>query len=297
MMHSTPPLPPFEGFQALLTVARCGSFSGAASEMGLTHGSVSRRIQHVEQWLGTQLFERHGRGVPLTPAGLPMVRPVEESFSQLARAAEPWRSPRGPDTVRISVLPSFAKLWLLPHMSKLQGAPVDLRLEILIQYELADFTNDRIDLAIRHGNGPWGSLHSQLLFSETLVVAAAPSIGDQLGADAPIDALLRFPLIHNSDSSDWRAWLGGRGVPFTARTIDYRFEDYDIALAAAEAGLGVVLLRRPFADAYLATGKLVTVSEACVANPKAHYIVTPDTSPSASTTRLIERLCLAAAPH
>src|SRR3546814_12656149 len=35
-----------------------------------SHGSVSRRIASLEHWLGASLFERHGRGVRLTPAGL-----------------------------------------------------------------------------------------------------------------------------------------------------------------------------------------------------------------------------------
>ena len=70
MAHSLFDLPPLEGLIAMLAAAEEGSFSAAAAKLGLTHGSVSRRIAALEHWLGASLFERHGRGVRRTPAGL-----------------------------------------------------------------------------------------------------------------------------------------------------------------------------------------------------------------------------------
>ena len=48
-------------------------------------------------------------------------------------------------------------------------------------------------------------------------------------------ALLDKPLLHDSDVTGWRTWFDALGVPSRARR-DRRFEDYNLVLAAAEAG-------------------------------------------------------------
>jgi DNA-binding transcriptional LysR family regulator len=57
------------GLQVLVTVARRGSFSGAAEELTLTQPAVSRQIAALERRLGVALFRRAARGVHPTPAG------------------------------------------------------------------------------------------------------------------------------------------------------------------------------------------------------------------------------------
>lgn len=61
--------PPLVALDTVRVVARAGSLTEAATELGLTHGTVSRRLASVESWLGQTLFERHARGVRPTPEG------------------------------------------------------------------------------------------------------------------------------------------------------------------------------------------------------------------------------------
>src|SRR3546814_10631765 len=106
----------------MLAAAEEGSFSAAAAKLGLTHGSVSRRIASLEHWLGASLFERHGRGVRLTPAGLRFAHDSRQSLGRLSHSAEQWRPRRGRQTVRMSAVPSFARLWRSEeHTSELQS--------------------------------------------------------------------------------------------------------------------------------------------------------------------------------
>ncbi len=55
--------------EIFLAAADCGSFSGAAERLYVTHSTVSRTIQALEGELETRLFIRGSRGVSLTPAG------------------------------------------------------------------------------------------------------------------------------------------------------------------------------------------------------------------------------------
>jgi LysR family glycine cleavage system transcriptional activator len=85
--------PPLASLETVCTVARQGSFLAAAGVAGLTHGAISRRVAAVENWLGTTLFERHARGVRLTPDGQRFVGRIEQAFGIIDSAANQWRSP------------------------------------------------------------------------------------------------------------------------------------------------------------------------------------------------------------
>ncbi len=59
-------LPPTDSLVAALTALRLGSFSAAASELGITHAAVSRRIAVAEEWAGER---RKARSMPEQPPG------------------------------------------------------------------------------------------------------------------------------------------------------------------------------------------------------------------------------------
>ena len=68
-------------------VARKGTVSGAAAEMGVHHATVIRHIDALEQRLGVKLFQRHARGYTATEAGqdlLQVAQATDDQFTQLA---------------------------------------------------------------------------------------------------------------------------------------------------------------------------------------------------------------------
>lgn len=262
----------------------------------MTHGTISRRIQMVEGWLGTPLFERHARGVVLTPAGQRFAAQTERALSLIAETAEQWRPRRGIPTVKVSVLPSFAKLWLLPRLVEVQGNPQDIRVELLFEHRLSDVAGGQADVALRYGQGHWPGLNAHELFGERLYPVASPRLAAALG-DAPgPDAIAALPLLHDSDTSQWRAWLAANGLRYAPRAIDRRFEDYDLVLAAAEAGLGVALLRSPLADHWVKEGRLLPLSGSFIDNPLKHFVVLRDDETRGAVLRFSERL-MACADH
>jgi LysR family glycine cleavage system transcriptional activator len=62
-------LPSLNALKAFEAAARHVSFTEAAGELFVTHAAISRHIRELEEYLGTQLFLRTGRGVALTEAG------------------------------------------------------------------------------------------------------------------------------------------------------------------------------------------------------------------------------------
>jgi DNA-binding transcriptional LysR family regulator len=59
---------PWDDLRYFLAVARSGSLSGAARELGVNHSTVLRRIHSYEERQGVRLFERLPTGYALTQA-------------------------------------------------------------------------------------------------------------------------------------------------------------------------------------------------------------------------------------
>ncbi|MGL5839557.1 MAG: LysR substrate-binding domain-containing protein [Sphingorhabdus sp.] len=270
-MHSYERLPPFDGLVAMLAAAEQGSFSAAAESLGLTHGSVSRRIAQLEHWLGAAVFERQARGVVLTPAGQRFAATASKAVGLLTEQAEQWRPRKGQQRVRLSMVPSFARLWLIPRLAELQGD--DLIVDLITEHRPSDLDAREADIAIRYGTGPFHDVDAQLLFSEDLVPCASPQIATGLLAHPSGEELLRHCLIHDSNHGHWQAWLAREGIRYHPRASDRRFEDYDLVLEAAAAGLGIALLRRPLADSWVERRALTLLSNDALANSAAHHIV------------------------
>lgn len=77
----------WEEIKTAYQVARKGTVSGAADELGVHHATVIRHIDALEGRLGVKLFQRHARGYTPTEAGQDLLRvaqATDDQFSQLA---------------------------------------------------------------------------------------------------------------------------------------------------------------------------------------------------------------------
>jgi len=100
-----------------LAVAEAGSFSRAADRLGISQPSVSQQMRELEAGLRVTLFQRRGKRILLTTAGLvfeeharTILRQLENLFEELS--GEPGRL-RG--TLRLGVVP-FLDVALMPHL-------------------------------------------------------------------------------------------------------------------------------------------------------------------------------------
>jgi len=293
-MHSSIGLPPLEALAAMLAAARSGSFSAAAIELGITHGTVSRRVHAVESWLGAPLFERHGRGVRLTPTGEHFSRQVEIALSRITEVAADFRTVKRTARVRLSVLPSFARLWLVPRLAALQGERADFAIQVSAEHRLARLDAGEADIAIRYGRGRWPGVDARLMFEEHWFPVATPAIARRLRRRGA-SALLGETLLHDTDTKQWKSWCENAGIAYRPRGGERRFEDYDLVLAAAQSGLGIAIARWPLAAAALDAGPLVRLPGPSLASPLAHYLVTRTGEHRSAVLRFAERLLSEAA--
>ena len=282
-------LPSSEALQAMLVAAELGSLTAAAEEVGVTHGALSRRIQGLESWLGQPIFERHGRGVTLTPAGEMFARRVEKSLDAISTVATDLRTSGHRGVVRLSVLPSVARLWVMPRLKILQGEPTDVVIQLSCEHRMAGLEAREADIAIRAGSGEWSGVQAHLLFPERMYPLASAERARQLTGASPAD-LLGETLLHDSDAAGWRRYFRERAVVYRPRGGERRFDDYDLTLAAAANGIGIALARDPLSRDVERSGVVVRLDDRDMLGDRSHFLVMRVGEARSSVLRIAERL-------
>lgn len=293
MNHISQPLLPLDTLRAFEAAARTGSFSSAADSLNVTHGAVSRQIAKLERWLGQRLFDRQARGVGLTPEGQRLFLRTIEALALIADSSDRWIEAKGSAVVRLASLPSVSGLWLMPRLKALEAGVPDLRVELIIDHRESNLADDGIDLALRCGRGGIPRRHSVQLFEEHCFPIAAPDLAAKIGKGKP-ERILAYPLIHDSDASGWRAWLGAQGLDYRPRRQDRRFEDYNLVLDAAVHGLGIALARPPLVQDVLTRGRVVAVDDRTVLNPVAYWLDRPEGNLRPAAAEFARRIMQAA---
>ena len=101
-----------KNIKAFLSIAETLNLTAAASNIGLTQPSITKRLLNLESELGTALFDRHRRGMTLTAAGskfLQRARRIQQEYEQ-GRAELKYLVDAGIDTLRIGAGPLFLSL-------------------------------------------------------------------------------------------------------------------------------------------------------------------------------------------
>lgn len=287
-MHKTLPLPPLTAIRVFEAVARHGSFTNAASELGMTQAAVSYQIKVLEDRIGAPVFLRRPRQIALTEVGQRLAPVVTQVFEQLSEA---YVNARGgaQGTLVISTIATFASNWLARRLGSFQIAHPSLAVRLQTEPHLVDFSREEVDIGIRSGRGAWPGLAAHRLidadFSPMLSPGLAASIG---GVKEPAD-LLRLPLLDPGDPW-WARWFAAANVPVEGLAsrpgASMGAQVYEGN--AATAGQGVAILTPAFFAAELADGRLIQPFDLLCDESQAYWLVYPDSrrnSPKISAFR------------
>ncbi len=145
------PRMPLEVLRYVVLIAENGSSLAAADLVNLTASSLSRKIALLEHALGVTLFERHSRGMRLTPTGnlvAEAARQIIQRMERLSADIEEVESV-GHGSVRIHVSQSLVERFLMPclirmartypHMKTFLHIAAGRQAERALVHDLADF--------------------------------------------------------------------------------------------------------------------------------------------------------------
>lgn len=232
--------------KVFLALWREGSLTRAALQLGVNISTVSRRLEGLEETLGTRLFDRTPEGaLPTAAAGrlAPFAEGMEQAALGFAHGLEGFEvEPEG--TVRLAAPPGLSDQFLARSLPGLVERHPGLRIELPSSTDYADLTRREADLALRIIRPTSGDLVAKLLVGSDWGIFASPERAESIGklrrADQTTWVCWGEELLHMPDAQ----WLDARVPP---EQVLLRSNGMTGLIEAMRAGMGAMVLPRPYA--------------------------------------------------
>ncbi|RKZ70653.1 MAG: LysR family transcriptional regulator [Gammaproteobacteria bacterium] len=141
----------WRALQDVVTVAETGSLSAAARRLNVSQPTVGRRIEQLEEQLGTLLFNRTARGLILTRVGegiLSHAKQMEEGALAIERVVT-GANQELQGNVRVSLIEDLGIQWLPQKLTEFHKEFPQLAIEVNIDNRNVDLLRREADIAIR----------------------------------------------------------------------------------------------------------------------------------------------------
>lgn len=245
-----------------VAVATHRSFARAAALRGVSRSAVSHAIRDLEERLGVRLFHRTTRSVMPTEAGAALLISLEPALAMIDQALsgiDAFRSePRG--MLRLNI-PRGAAALLEKVLCEFAGRYPEIQVEVTTNDAFVDTVREGFDAGVRFGE----SLAQDMIAlpfgpQQRFAVVASPTYFERFAAPQAPDDLTghncigrRFP---SGVAHQWEFEKDGRELSVSV-SGQLSFDDGQMILAAARAGLGIAQVFEAEAAADLAAGRLV----------------------------------------
>lgn len=157
-------------------------------------------------------------------------------------------------------------------MDALRETVPTLNLRLHMSNTVEKLRSGGIETAIRYGSGPFPGVVSVVLCADLLTPVCSPALGI-----SSLDDLRGSTLIHIDGRSrptpkpDWSRWCAQAGITGVDTDAGPRFPDSMLAVQAAIAGQGVVIVSRVLAADALAAGLLEAPFSQTLAGDAYHF--------------------------
>jgi LysR family glycine cleavage system transcriptional activator len=247
---------PLTALRTFEVAARRLSFKDAADELCVSATTVSNQIRELERDWGCKLFIRKTRAVVLTDEGRSLSQVVTRAFDDIRAEIETHLHPSR-KVVTLAVGPIFGARWLVPRLARFRLHHPRIDLVLRDSPRITDAAMMSTHLAVDWGTGNWSGLDSHPLMNITYAPVLSPDLLAERGTLADPCDLDRFPIIHQRDRSEWRAWFALAGCADLVTPEETMITDSNMVIQAALCGQGVSLGIFPFVQAEVDAGRLV----------------------------------------
>ena len=267
------------GMAVFARVVEAQSFTTAATQLGMSRSAVSKAIAGLENRLGARLLNRTTRRLALTEVGQAFyercARIVAEAEDAELAVSRLQAAPRG--VLRLSAPVSFGILHLAPALPGFMQRYSELRVEIDLADRMVNLIEEGYDLAVRIGALPDSSLIARRLADNNMVVCAAPSYWRRRGKPSEPRDLTGHACLTYAYQRNPNEWpFVGPGGRFNVRVDGPLLSNNgDLSIAAALAGLGIVVSPCFLCGSHLAEGRLEAVLQDWMPPPGGIHAVYP----------------------
>jgi len=239
----------WDDIRIFLAVHRQHTLASAAARLGLDTSTVSRRLAALEHDLGERLFDRTREGLVPARAAERVVaaaEAMEAAHARLTRDASDLEQ-LAEGVVRISTAPGFASTFISPALPRLRRQHPRIVIELDSHVAPRDLTRHEADIAVRSVRSTGAELITTKLGTAAWVAAASPRLAASLGRVSTWNAAPWIQWDRDLASFAPARWVAAHVVP---AQIALRTSDFLAQLAAARAGLGLMLAPVPYIEAW-----------------------------------------------
>ncbi|MGG8037201.1 LysR family transcriptional regulator [Klebsiella aerogenes] len=283
---------------SFVTVAREGSFTRAAAQLGVTQPALSQAISGLEERMQIRLLTRTTRSVSPTAAGERLLQSVghriDEIESELDMLTELRDKPAG--IVRITCGPNVLKTTLLPKLAPLLREYPDIHIEFDANHGFRDIVADRFDAGVRLGD---------TIDKDMIAMPIGPKL--RMAAAASPDYFARYPVPKTPHDLTQHQCINMRMVRSGGIYVwefdheggelkvrvngQLTFNTSDHVVDAALAGLGIAFLPEEEFGPHIREGRLVRVLESWCHPFPGYYLYYPSRKqPSPAFSLVVDAL-------
>lgn len=243
-MKTPPRLPDWNHIRAFLATANAGSLSAAARELGLTQPTLSRQVAALEDDLGIMLFERVGRTLELTQAGIELLehtRVMGEAANRVSLTAT-GQAQAIDGEIRITAADVFSAYILPPALKKLRKIAPDLRIDIVAANDIRDLMRREADIALRHVRPEQPDLIAKRVAESKAYFYASQEYLDSHGTPETVDELVEHEFISYGNPEEMVGFLNPIGINVTVDNFRIGSENGLVAWQLCRQGFGISVM-------------------------------------------------------
>ncbi len=232
--------------RAFLATAEEGSLSAAARALGQTQPTLSRQVAALEEDLGVTLFERAGRAMALTTAGMELldhVRDMADAANRISLSAS-GQSQIVEGRVVITATENVAARFLPPIVKKIHAVAPNVEIDVLPSNEVQDLTRREADISIRHARPEQPDLIAKLIFETKAHLYASRDYLKKIGPVTEMSDLHTATFIGLDRTDEMILALRDYGLDLSRDQFRVNSPSGHVLYELVRLGLGVSILTR-----------------------------------------------------
>lgn len=253
-----------QAFRLFTRVVDLGSFSRAATELGIGQPTVTKQVARLEKELGARLLHRSTHGVTPTEVGGLYYEKCRliVLHDEEARSVATLMQSQVQGVLRISTSIAFGRRVLAPMVQEFMRRHPRLVVDLSFDDRYVNLVEQGVDVAIRMGRLADSTLGATYLGFSPWVTVAAPAYLQTFGVPMkPSDLLAHAALVYSTAQGDaiWHftdVHAGSVAIEVNGRL---KSNNLSVLLAAARDGFGVALLPHYVASDGLRKGEIVSI--------------------------------------
>ena len=268
-----------DDLRTLIAIAQHGSFRAAASALDIPPTTLSRRLQRLEDTLGSQLVIRDSRNVSLTPLGRdyfercqPLLAQLESATAELHDSSH--KEPQG--ALRVSAPVGLLTYRLMPLFNQFLAQYPAISLSLThLSNQHHDYSPEQYDVVFRVGQQPDSSFAAANIGESQRVLVASPAYLASQGAPSHPDELNDHARLASVPEFEWAltSKKNSQETIWINTPVKMAIADLNSIKQATIQGLGIASLPNYVVADAINSGQLSTMMENWYSPPRPIYML------------------------